>query len=76
MHRYVILLSLLDKEPDSGSLQLLADFINNHIRFEERKLFVMLKKHLHQNNWRKSTKSCRMTCIVDTEWEDEFWVRK
>ena len=36
----------LDKEPDFGSLQLLADFINNHIRFEERELFAFAEKTL------------------------------
>src|SRR6478735_4188570 len=40
----------LDKEPDSSSLQLLGEFINNHIRFEERELFAYAEKTLTQEH--------------------------
>src|SRR6185503_1875946 len=36
----------LDKEPDSNFLQLLAEVINDHIRFEERELFSYAEKTL------------------------------
>ena len=40
------LIIALDKDPDKGSLGLLAEFINNHIRFEERVLFTYAEETL------------------------------
>jgi hemerythrin-like domain-containing protein len=48
MHRYVTSLSLSIKNQIPGSLQLLAEFVNNHIRFEERELFAYAEKTLTQ----------------------------
>ena len=66
----------LDKEPDSNSIQLLAEFINNHIRFEERVLFVHVEKTLTQEQLDEIYKELPHDLHCDTEWEDEFWVRK
>jgi hemerythrin-like domain-containing protein len=66
----------LDKEPGSGSLQLLADFVNKHIRFEERELFGYAEKTLTQEQLEEIYKELPHDLHCDTEWEDEFWVRK
>ena len=66
----------IDKEPDSSSLQLLAEFINNHIRFEERELFAYAEKNLTQEQLDEIYKELPHDLHCDTEWKDEFWVRK
>jgi len=66
----------LDKEPDPGSLQLLAEFINNHIRFEERELFAYAERTLTQEQLNEIYKDLPHDFHCETEWKDEFWVRK
>ena len=66
----------LDKEPDSSSLQLLAEFVNNHIRFEERELFAYAEKTLTQEQLDEIYKELPHDLLCDTEWKDEFWVRE
>ena len=66
----------LDKEPNSSSLQLLADFINKHIRFEERELFVYAEKKLTQEQLDEIYKELPHDSNCETEWKDEFWVKK
>jgi len=70
------LISSLDKEPGSGSLQSLADLVNKHIRFEERELFVYAEKKLTQEQLEAIYKELPHDLHCDNEWEDEFWVRK
>ena len=66
----------IDKEPGSNSLKLLADFVNNHIRFEERELFVYAEKTLTQEQLNEIYKELPHDLHCETEWKDEFWVRK
>ena len=66
----------LDKEPDSGSFQSLADFVNNHIRFEERELFAYAEKTLTQSQLAEIYKDLPHDSHCETEWKDEFWVKK
>jgi hemerythrin-like domain-containing protein len=71
----------LDKEPDSNSLQLLSEFINNHIRFEERELFPYAEKTLtaEQLNEIYNDLPHDLHCDTDpiaTAWKDEFWLKK
>jgi len=66
----------LDKEPVSNSLKLLAEHINNHIRFEERKLFVYVENTLTQEQLDGIYKELPHELHCDTEWEVEFWVKK
>ena len=66
----------LDKEPDPSSLQLLAEFVNNHIRFEERELFAYAEKTLTQEQLNEIFKELPNELQCETEWKDEFWVRK
>ena len=66
----------LDKEPDSGSLQSLADLVNNHIRFEERELFAYAEKTLTQEQLNEVYKELPHDSRCETEWKDEFWVKR
>ena len=66
----------LDKEPDTSSLQLLAEFVNNHIRFEERELFAYAERTLTQEQLNEIYNDLPHDLHCETEWKDEFWVRK
>ena len=66
----------LDKEPDSNTLQLLAEVINDHIRFEERELFAYAEKTLTPEHLNEIYKDLSNESQCDTEWKDEFWVKK
>ena len=66
----------LDKEPDTSSLQLLAEFINNHIRFEERELFAYAEQTLTSEQLNEIYKDLPDNSHCETEWKDEFWVKK
>lgn len=70
------LIILLDKEPDLNSLQLLAEFINNHIRFEERELFAYAEEVLNPEQLKEIYRDLPNESHCDTEWTDEFWVKK
>jgi hemerythrin-like domain-containing protein len=66
----------LDKEPNKNSLQLLAEVINNHIRFEERKLFAYAEETLTPEQLAEIFKDLPVEHQCDIEWKDEFWVKK
>jgi hemerythrin-like domain-containing protein len=66
----------LDKEPDIHSLQLLAEYINNHIRFEERELFGYAEQTLTPEQLDEIYKELPNDSHCETEWKDEFWVKK
>lgn len=66
----------LDKIPDSNSLKLLSEFINSHIRFEERELFPYVEKTLTPEQLNEIYNDLPQDLHCDTEWKDEFWARK
>ena len=66
----------LDKEPVSNSLKLLAERINNHIRFEERKLFTYAEEVLTPEQLNEIYNDLPNETHCNTEWKDEFWVKK
>lgn len=66
----------LDKVPDKNSLKQLADFLNNHIRFEERELFAYTEKALSTEQLNSIYQQLASEPFCNTEWKDEFWVRK
>jgi len=66
----------LDKEPDPSSLQLLAEFVNNHIRFEERQLFPYAEQTLTPEQLNEIYKELPNELQCETEWKEEFWLRK
>lgn len=66
----------LDKIPDSNALKLLSEFINSHIRFEERELFPYVEKTLTPEQLNEIYNDLPQDLHCDTEWKDEFWARK
>ena len=70
------LLLSLDKEPDPGSFQELARLINDHIRFEERQLFAYAEENLSPEQLVEIYKDLPHDSHCETEWKDEFWVKK
>jgi len=66
----------LDREPDPGSLQILADVINKHIRFEERKLFTYAEEVLTPEQLNEIYNDLPNETHCNTEWKDEFWLKK
>ena len=68
--------ALIDKEPDPNSLQSLAEYINNHIRFEERELFAYAEQALTPEQLNEIYNELPNNLHCETEWKDEFWVKK
>lgn len=66
----------LDKDPDPHSLQSLAEYINNHIRFEERELFAYAEQTLTPEQLNEIYNELPDNLHCETEWKDEFWVKK
>ena len=66
----------LDKEPNANALQLLAEFITNHIRFEERQLFGYVEQVLTPEQLSEIFNDLPDEHHCDTAWTDEFWVKK
>lgn len=66
----------LDKEPDANILQQLSEFLHNHIRFEERELFMHAEKVLTPEQLNEIYDDLPNEPHCETEWKDEFWVKK
>ena len=71
----------LDKEPDLRSLQLLAELIDKHIRFEERRLFVYAEEVLSADQLKEiyDALPAEHHCDIDpiaNGWKEEFWLKK
>jgi len=76
-HAYIrdVIISL-DKDPDPNSLQSLAEYINNHIRFEERELFAYAEQTLTPQQLNEIYNELSNDSHCETEWKDEFWAKK
>ncbi len=71
----------LDKEPDKSTLKILAEFLNNHIRFEERELFAYAEESLTSEQLNSIYQQLDKETHCDTDpmvagWKDEFWLKK
>ena len=71
----------LHHSPKTSSVEQLAELINDHIRFEERKLFVYAEKVLSPEQLKAIFDDLPddLHCHTDaaaTGWEDEFWLKK
>ena len=77
-HDYIRELILgLDNEADARTLVILCDLLNQHIRFEERELFCYLEELLPPEALDKIFQQLEAHPVkCDTEWKDEFWVKK
>ncbi len=66
----------LDRDPDIDTLRMMADFLNNHIRFEERELFNYAEKTLTPEQLQNVFSQLVEPVACDTEWKEEFWLNK
>lgn len=62
--------------PDISSLTLLADKMNDHIRFEERKLFPHIERKLSADQLNSIYKQLEHQPHCMEKWENEFWLKK
>ena len=63
----------IDHNPDRVTIGILADFIDRHIRFEERILFKHLEKTLSQEQLDAIFQQLENEPIFSGSWEDAFW---
>jgi len=70
------LITSLGKEANPSSLRLLAELINKHIRFEERKLFTYVEEVLTPEQLHEIYSHLPNETHCNTQWNDEFWVKK
>lgn|SRR5690554_4553370 len=64
-------------EPHKESLLKYADDLDNHIRFEERKLFPYIQVELLEKDLIEFQKKMdKIHEKVNEDWEDEFWSKK
>ena len=71
----------LDKDPDPNLLQSVVEYINNHIRFEERELFAYAEQTLTPGQLNEIYNELPNDSHCETDpiaigWKDEFWVKK
>jgi hemerythrin-like domain-containing protein len=67
----------LDDVADKRNLIILSDLLNHHIRFEERELFAYLEKELKPEQLDIIYKELEKHPVhCETEWKEEFWVKK
>ena len=66
----------LGNNPGAEVLKLLAETIHNHIRFEERQLFPYAEKKLTREQLNEIFDHLPQVVQCDTEWKNEFWVKK
>ena len=75
------IITTLDQQPGANSLQLLAETLTNHIRFEERQLFVYAERELTADQLNEIFSELPNQHHCDTHpiaigWQDEFWAKK
>ena len=67
----------LDDEADKRTLTILCNLLNTHIRFEERELFTYLESSLTPGKLEVIfTQLEKHPVHCETEWKEEFWVKK
>ena len=66
----------LDLEADKEIFKTLADLVERHIRWEERKLFAYLEEHLTQDQMTKIYLELEKHPVSCPDWKEEFWVIK
>jgi hemerythrin-like domain-containing protein len=62
--------------PDVHLLEQLAEKINDHVRFEERKLFPSAEKQIPPERLDQILQQLLVEKPTATAWKDEFWVKK
>lgn len=70
------LIRQLIKEIDPGTIALLADTLDKHIRFEERQLFPYIEETISQAELNKIHDQLNDHPECSSKWDEEFWLRK
>jgi hemerythrin-like domain-containing protein len=65
----------LDLEADKNLFAVLAKFLDDHIRFEERDLFGYLEQILSKDQLDVISTQLEEHPVTESDWEDEFWIR-
>jgi hemerythrin-like domain-containing protein len=65
----------LDREADEKTFIQLCDLLNNHIRFEERQVFLFLEQTLPVEKLNNIYLQLEQHPVCGI-WEDQFWVKK
>lgn len=69
------ILSEADSSKILKQLPLLADMVDNHVRFEERELFPHLERNLTEEQLEKIGAELKKEPVLQN-YEDEFWLKK
>ncbi|MFZ6051345.1 hemerythrin domain-containing protein [Halocola ammonii] len=64
-----------EDEMDYSHLLEFADLLNDHIRFEERKLFNKVQDAASQDELSEIEKRHNSDGVSDNGWEDQFWMK-
>ncbi|NJO25089.1 MAG: hypothetical protein HC867_03805 [Bacteroidia bacterium] len=70
------MLQAIEQDPGKETLARLADLLYDHIRFEERKLFKYVEEKLTTQQLDTIHEQLSATPACDTEWKDEFWLKR
>jgi hemerythrin-like domain-containing protein len=70
------LILAIDINTDRATFSILANFVENHIRFEERQLFTYLQKSLSEEQMETIGSALEAHQASCEEWPNEFWIRK
>lgn len=70
------LLISIDRAPDISIIRMLADFIDRHIRFEERVLFCYLEEKLSPQQLDLIRTQLESQPVCSDEWKEVFWTKK
>jgi len=67
----------IDKEGYLHDLIILSDLVEEHIRFEERELFLYLEEHLSTEELTTIHEELEKNPVsYKDEWKDAFWIKK
>ncbi len=76
-HDYIReLIIAIDRNLHRHDLGVLADLIEQHIRFEERELFKYLEEHLTADELTAIHAELEKHPVTCGDWLDEFWLKK
>ena len=70
------IMTSIDRLADADTIVMLADFIERHIRFEERVLFNYLEKTLSKAQLDHIQSQLGNAPISSYEWKEDFWSKK
>jgi hemerythrin-like domain-containing protein len=66
----------IDRKPDTITIDMLADFITRHIRFEERIVFNYLEQNLSTTQLDEIRSQLERPPGASSQWKEEFWAKR